>query len=163
VKRILHEKALHASTTHRFDFVNAYVGDLGKVIDMDVIRAAKISVGVDPLGGAGVHYWGPIAGHYKLDLTVVNQAVDPTFRFMTVDWDGQIRMDPSSPYAMQRLIGLKDQYTTAFGCDTDHDRHGSSHARRGCFLPMLILRWPSTISSKTGRSGQEPQQLVKLW
>jgi phosphoglucomutase len=123
---------------------------------MEVIRAAKISVGVDPLGGAGVHYWGPIAGHYKLDLTVVNQSVDPTFRFMTVDWDGQIRMDPSSPYAMQRLIGLKDQYTTAFACDTDHDRHGIVTRSAGLLPPNAYLavvisylfqnrpNWPST-------------------
>ena len=158
VKRILHEKALHASTTHRFDFLNAYIGDLGNGIDMEVIRAAKISVGVDPLGGAGVHYWGPIAGHYKLDLTVVNQAVDPTFRFMTVDWDGQIRMDPSSPYAMQRLIGLKDQYTTAFACDTDHDRHGIVTRSAGLLPPNAYLavavyylfqnrpKWPATAA-----------------
>jgi phosphoglucomutase len=139
VKRILHEKALHAATTHRFDFLNTYINDLANVVDMEVIRAARISVGVDPLGGAGVHYWGPIAGHYKLDLTVVNQAVDPTFRFMTVDWDGQIRMDPSSPYAMQRLIGLKDQYTTAFACDTDHDRHGIVTRSAGLLPPNAYL------------------------
>jgi phosphoglucomutase len=156
VKRIVHEKALHASTTHRYDFLNTYVGDLANVIDMEVIRAAKISVGVDPLGGAGVHYWGPIAGHHKLDLTVVNQAVDPTFRFMTVDWDGQIRMDPSSPYAMQRLISLKDQYTTAFACDTDHDRHGIVTRSAGLLPPNAYLavaisylfqnrpNWPTT-------------------
>jgi phosphoglucomutase len=139
VNRILHEKALRASTTHRFDFLNTYISDLAKVIDMEVIRTAKISLGVDPLGGAGVHYWGPIAGHYKLDLTVVNQAVDPTFRFMTVDWDGQIRMDPSSPYAMERLIGLKDQYTTAFACDTDHDRHGIVTRSAGLLPPNAYL------------------------
>jgi phosphoglucomutase len=156
VKRFVHEKALHAPTTHRYDFLNAYINDLANVIDMEVIRAAKISVGVDPLGGAGVHYWGPIAGHYKLDLTVVNQSVDPTFRFMTVDWDGQIRMDPSSPYAMQRLIGLKDQYTTAFACDTDHDRHGIVTRSAGLLPPNAYLavvisylfqnrpNWPST-------------------
>ena len=110
VKRIPVEKALRASTTHRHDYLTAYVSDLGNVIDMDAIRGAKISLGVDPLGGAGVHYWAPIAERYGLNLTVVNEAVDPTFRFMTVDWDGQIRMDPSSPYAMQRLIGLKDRF-----------------------------------------------------
>jgi phosphoglucomutase len=139
VTRIVHEKALHAATTHRFDFLNTYIGDLGNVIDMEIIRSARISLGVDPLGGAGVHYWGPIAGHYKLDLTVVNQTVDPTFRFMTVDWDGQIRMDPSSPYAMQRLIGLKDQYTTAFACDTDHDRHGIVTRSAGLLPPNAYL------------------------
>ena len=91
---------------------------------MDAIRAAKIRIGVDPLGGAGVHYWARIAERYRLDLTVVSDEVDPTFRFMTVDWDGRIRMDPSSPYAMQRLLALKDRFDVAFACDTDHDRHG---------------------------------------
>jgi phosphoglucomutase len=124
VKRTPFEKALRASTTHRQDFLSAYVSDLGNVIDMDAIRGAKVKLGVDPLGGAGVHYWAPIAERYGLDLTVVNEAVDPTFRFMTVDWDGQIRMDPSSPYAMQRLIDLKDRFELAFACDTDADRHG---------------------------------------
>ncbi len=134
VKRIPYEKALHASTTHRHDYLNAYVSDLGNVIDMDVIRDAKISMGVDALGGAGVHYWGPIAERYGLNLTVVDESVDPTFRFMTLDWDGQIRMDPSSPYAMQRLIGLKDRFDIAFACDTDHDRHGVV-TRSGGLLP----------------------------
>ncbi len=124
LKRIPYEKALRASTTHRHDYRNAYIADLANVLDMDAIRGAKIGMGVDPLGGAGVHYWGPIAERYGLNLTVVNDAIDPTFRFMTVDWDGKIRMDPSSPYAMQRLIGLKDRFQIAFACDTDHDRHG---------------------------------------
>ena len=124
VKRVLFEKALRATTTHRHDYLHAYVSDLGSVIDMDAIRGSKIRLGVDPLGGAGVHYWGPIAERYGLDLTIVNEAIDPTFGFMTVDWDGRIRMDPSSPYAMQRLIGLRDRFDIAFACDTDHDRHG---------------------------------------
>jgi len=106
---------------------------------MEVIRGAKISMGVDPLGGAGVHYWGPIAERYGLNLTVVNDAVDPTFRFMTVDWDGQIRMDPSSPYAMQRLIGLKDRFQIAFACDTDHDRHGIVTRSAGLMPPNHYL------------------------
>jgi len=97
LKRIPFEKALHASTTHRHDYLNAYINDPGNVIDMDAIRGAKLSMGVDPLGGAGVHYWGRIAERYGLNLTVVNETVDPTFRFMTADWDGQIRMDPSQP------------------------------------------------------------------
>ncbi len=134
VKRTSFEKALHASTTHRHNYLDAYTRDLSNVIDMDAIRGAKISLGVDPLGGAGVHYWGPIAERYGLNLTVVNEAVDPTFRFMTVDWDGQIRMDPSSPYAMQSLIGLKDRFEIAFACDTDHDRHGIV-TRSGGLLP----------------------------
>jgi phosphoglucomutase len=139
VKRISFEKALHASTTHRHDHLNAYIADLANVIDMDAIRGAKISLGVDPLGGAGVHYWAPIAERYGLNLTVVNQAVDPTFRFMTVDWDGQIRMDPSSPYAMQSLIGLKDRYRIAFACDTDHDRHGIVTRSEGLLPPNHYL------------------------
>jgi len=139
LKRIPFEKALRAPTTHRHDYLNTYIADLANVIDMDAIRGAKISMGVDPLGGAGVHYWGPIAERYGLNLTVVNQAVDPTFRFMTVDWDGQIRMDPSSPYAMQRLIGLKDRFTIAFACDTDHDRHGIVTRSAGLLPPNHYL------------------------
>jgi phosphoglucomutase len=122
VKRIPYEKALRASSTHRHDYLDTYVCDLGNVIDMDAIHDAKIHMGVDPLGGAGVHYWARIAERYGLTLTVVNEAVDPTFRFMTVDWDGRIRMDPSSKYAMGSLIDLKDRFDIA--CDPDHDRHG---------------------------------------
>ena len=139
VNRIPFEKALSASTTHRHDYLNAYITDLANVIDMDVIRDAKISLGVDPLGGAGAHYWGPIAERYGLNLTVVNEAVDPTFRFMTVDWDGQIRMDPSSPYAMQRLIDVKDRFEIAFACDTDHDRHGVVTRSAGLLPPNHYL------------------------
>jgi phosphoglucomutase len=139
LKRISFEKALRSSTTHRHDYLNTYIADLANVIDMEAIRAAKINLGVDPLGGAGVHYWEPIADRYGLNLTVVNAAVDPTFRFMTVDWDGQIRMDPSSPYAMQRLISLKDRYDIAFACDTDHDRHGIVTRRRGLLPPNHYL------------------------
>jgi phosphoglucomutase len=139
VKRLLFEKALHAATTHRHDYLNAYVNDLGNVIDMDAIRGAKISLGVDPLGGAGVHYWGPIAERYGLNLTVVNETVDPTFRFMSVDWDGRIRTDPSSPYAMQRLIALKDRFEIAFACDADHDRHGIVTRSAGLMPPNHYL------------------------
>jgi phosphoglucomutase len=134
VKRIPFEKALSAGTTHMHDYLNDYVNDLANIIEMDAIRGAKISMGVDPLGGAGVHYWEPIAKRYGLELKVVNNAVDQTFRFMTVDWDGQIRMDPSSPYAMQRLIGLKDKFDIAFACDTDHDRHGIVTRSTGLML-----------------------------
>jgi phosphoglucomutase len=139
VKRISLQKALRASTTHRYDFLNTYIDELAHVVDMDAVREAKLSLGVDPLGGAGVHYWEPIADRYKLNLTVVNQAVDPTFRFMTVDWDGQIRMDPSSPFAMQRLIDLKDQFEIAFACDTDHDRHGIVTRSAGLLPPNHYL------------------------
>ncbi|MBM3103744.1 alpha-D-glucose phosphate-specific phosphoglucomutase [Pseudomonas sp. V1] len=124
IKCIEYEQALQASTTHRHDYVSSYVADLENVIDFDVIRNANLRLGVDPLGGAGVRYWSAIAEHYKLNLQVVNTEVDPTFRFMCVDWDGQIRMDPSSPHAMQGLIGLRERFDVAFACDPDHDRHG---------------------------------------
>ena len=124
VRRVSYEEALAAPTMHRHDFLDAYTRDLASVIDFDVIRAADIALGVDPLGGAGVHYWRRIAERFRLDLTPVNETVDPTFGFMSVDWDGQIRMDPSSSYAMRSLIALKDRFRIAFACDTDHDRHG---------------------------------------
>ena len=139
VKRIALAQAKQAATTTEHDFVTAYVEDLGNVIDFDVIRAAGLHMGVDPLGGAGVHYWARIADRYKLDLTVVSEEVDATFRFMTADWDGRIRMDPSSAHAMQRLIGLKDKYDIAFACDTDHDRHGIVSASAGLMLPNHYL------------------------
>ena len=139
MKRVPYERALHASTTHRHDYLNAYINDLGNVINLEAIHGSKISLGVDPLGGAGVHYWGPIAERYRLDLTVVNEALDPTFRFMTVDWDGQIRMDPSSPFAMQRLIGIKHRYDLSFACDTDHDRHGIVTRNAGLLPPNHYL------------------------
>jgi len=167
LKRIPFEKALRAPTTHRHDYLDAYITDLANVIDMDAIRAVKISMGVDPLGGAGVHYWRPIAERYGLNLTVVNEAVDPTFRFMTVDWDGQIRMDPSSPYAMQRLIDIKDRFEIAWACDTDHDRHGIVTRSAGLLPPNHYLsvaifylfqhrpKWPKTAAvGKTVVSSQ---------
>jgi len=139
VNRISYERALKQPSTHRHDYLEAYAQDLSNVIDMDVIRGAKLSLGVDPLGGAGVHYWPRIAELYGLDLTIVNKVVDPTFRFMTADWDGQIRMDPSSPYAMKGLIGLKDKFEIAFACDTDHDRHGIVARSHGLLPPNHYL------------------------
>ena len=124
VKRMSYRTALRSSLVQEHDYLGRYVDDLKNIIDFDVIRSAGVRMAVDPLGGAGVHYWQPIAQRYGIDLTVVSEVVDTTFRFMTVDWDGKIRMDPSSQYAMQRLIGLKDRYDVAFACDTDHDRHG---------------------------------------
>jgi len=124
VRRLPFEQAMRAATTREHDFLDSYVADLGNVLDLEAIRSAGIRMGVDPLGGAGVHYWARIAERYGLNLNVVNEQVDPTFSFMTLDWDGRIRMDPSSTWAMQRLLGLKDRYDIAFGCDTDHDRHG---------------------------------------
>jgi len=139
VKRIPFQQARRASTTREHDFLNAYTGDLGDVIDFNVIRGSGIRMGVDPLGGAGVHYWARIAERNRIDLTVVSEQVDPTFRFMTLDWDGRIRMDPSSSYAMQRLIGMKDQYDIAFACDTDHDRHGIVAPQTGLIQPNHYL------------------------
>ena len=139
VRRIPFEKANRAATTHRHDFLNSYVSDLGRVLDMDAVRGANLKMGVDPLGGAEVHYWGPIAERYRLNLTVVNEVVDPTFRFMTVDWDGRIRMDPSSSYAMQSLIGLKDRFDISFACDTDADRHGIVTRKAGLLNPNHYL------------------------
>jgi phosphoglucomutase len=139
VKRMTHAQALCSTTTQRHDYLDAYVGDLGNVIDMDLIRDAKLRLAVDPLGGAGVHYWARIAERYRLDLTVVSEQVDPTFSFMTLDWDGRIRMDPSSPYAMQRLIDIKDRFDIAFACDTDHDRHGIVTSQAGLLAPNHYL------------------------
>ncbi|TAM63726.1 MAG: alpha-D-glucose phosphate-specific phosphoglucomutase, partial [Rhodanobacter sp.] len=139
VQRMPFAQARAAATTHEHDYRNHYVADLANVIDFDLIRSAGVRMGVDPLGGAGVHYWAPIAERYKLDLTVVSAVVDPQFAFMSVDWDGKIRMDPSSKYAMQRLIALKDQYDVAFACDTDHDRHGIVTRSSGLLEPNHYL------------------------
>jgi phosphoglucomutase len=139
VKRVPYQKALRASTTHRHAYLDNYVRDLANVIDLDAISGAGIRMGVDPLGGAGVHYWPAIAERYRLNLTVVNDVVDQTFRFMSVDWDGQIRMDPSSPYAMERLIELKGLYDVTFACDTDHDRFGIVCHREGLLPPNHYL------------------------
>jgi phosphoglucomutase len=139
VRRVPYERAARAATTQGHDYLDAYAGDLGAVIDFAAVRGAGLKLGVDPLGGAGVHYWAPIAERYGLDLTVVNQEVDPTFRFMTVDWDGQIRMDPSSPYAMARLVDLRGRFDVAFACDTDHDRHGIVTPSAGLLPPNNYL------------------------
>ena len=124
IVRVNYECALNAATTHRYDYLNNYVDNLDSVIDMDMLRGSRLKIGVDPLGGAGIAYWQPIADLYKLDLTIVNDSVDPTFRLMTVDWDGKIRMDCSSPYAMAGLIKLKNRFDIAFANDPDSDRHG---------------------------------------
>jgi phosphoglucomutase len=139
VQHIPFAKALSASTTHPHDYRTAYVEDLQNIIDMDAIHNSGITLGVDPLGGAGVHYWEPIAKRYGLNLKVVNDAVDPTFRFMTLDWDGKIRMDPSSSYAMQSLIAMKDNFDVSFACDTDHDRHGIVTRSTGLLPPNHYL------------------------
>jgi phosphoglucomutase len=139
VKRVLFEKALRASTTHRYDYLNKYVNDLCNVVNMDIIRDSKISIGVDPLGGAGIHYWKSIAKRYDLNLSLVNEFIDPDFRFMPVDWDGQIRMDPSSPYAMKNLVALKDKFDISIACDTDYDRHGIVTKKNGLIPPNHYL------------------------
>lgn len=139
VKRVPFKQARRAATTREHDFLDAYVSDLRNVIDFDAIRASGLHLGVDPLGGAGVHYWSPIAEKYRIDLTVISEEVDPQFAFMTVDWDGQIRMDPSSKYAMQRLIGLRGKFDVAFSCDTDHDRHGVVARSAGLMVPNHYL------------------------
>ena len=174
VRRMLYEKALRAATTHRYDFLNVYVNDLENVIDMDAIRGAQIKLGVDPLGGAGVHYWPAIAERYGLDLEVINDDVDPTFRFMTVDWDGQIRMDPSSPFVMKNLVGVKDRFDIAFACDADHDRHGIVTRSAGLlpanhYLAVAIHylfqnrpNWPSEAAvGKTVVSSQMIDRIAK--
>ena len=158
VRRIPFARAKSAATTHRHNYMNAYIDDLGAVIEFDAIRAGGLKLGVDPLGGAGVFYWDMIAERYRIPLTVVSEVVDATFRFMTVDWDGKIRMDCSSPYAMQRLIGLKDRFDVAWACDADHDRHGIVAKSVGLLNPNHYLAvaisylfthrpgWPATAA-----------------
>jgi phosphoglucomutase len=139
VSRIPYGMALKAPSTHRHDYITEYVEDLGGVVDMEAIRAARLELGADPLGGAGVAYWPRVAERYALALRVVNNSIDPTFRFMTLDWDGKIRMDCSSPDAMAGLIALKDQYDLSFACDTDHDRHGIVTRSAGLMNPNHYL------------------------
>ena len=139
VRRVAFAKALSSATTHRYDYLTSYVNDLGNVVDMEAVRESGIRLGVDPLGGAGVHYWVPIAERYGLNLKVVNDVVDPTFRFMTLDWDGRIRMDPSSPYAMRSLTAMKDRFDICVACDTDHDRHGIVTQGAGLMPPNHYL------------------------
>lgn len=139
VKRIDYEHAVRAATTHQKDYVRDYVRDLAHVVDMEAIKAAGLRIGVDPLGGAAVHYWAPIAEMYELNLTVVNPAVDPRFAFMTVDHDGKIRMDCSSPYAMASLVRLKDKFDISFGNDPDSDRHGIVTPSAGLLTPNHYL------------------------
>jgi phosphoglucomutase len=158
VARVPFERASTASTTHRHEYLDAYVRDLPSVVDLDAIRRGGVRIGVDPLGGASVAYWDAIGEKYGLDLEVVNHTVDPTFRFMTVDWDGQIRMDPSSPYAMARMVDLKDRFDVAFASDTDADRHGIVSRSAGLVTPNHYLAvaigylfsnrpdWPASVA-----------------
>ena len=137
--RMLYPHAIKSSTTHQYNYLKPYIDDLINVIDLKKISDSKLKLAVDPLGGAGIHYWEPIADQYKLDLTITEKYVDSTFRFMTVDWDGQIRMDPSSPYAMESLVKLKGKYDISFACDTDHDRHGIVTKSVGLLPPNHYL------------------------
>jgi phosphoglucomutase len=139
VVRIPYEHARKAATCHSYDYITPYVDDLGNIVDMDLIRSAGIRIGIDPLGGAAIQYWQPIIDRYKLTATVVNDAVDPNFRFMTVDWDGKIRMDCSSAYAMTKLIALQDKFDIAFANDTDADRHGIVCPSSGLIKPNEFL------------------------
>ena len=139
IKRMPLSRALKSEFVERYDYITPYVADLGNVVDMEAIRNAGVKIGIDPLGGAGVQYWQPIIDLYKLDATIVSNVVDPTFRFMTVDWDGKIRMDCSSPYAMARLIGLRDKFDVAFANDTDADRHGIVTGTGGLMNPNHYL------------------------
>ena len=139
VKRIAYDRARKSACVHRYDYIGPYVADLANVLDMEAIRSAGVKIGIDPLGGAGVRYWQPIIERYRLNATIVSDAVDPTFRFMTVDWDGKIRMDCSSPYAMARLIGMRDKFDVAFANDTDADRHGIVTRSNGLMNPNHYL------------------------
>jgi phosphoglucomutase len=139
VKRISYNRARKSACVHRFDYTDPYVADLANVVDMDAIRSSGVKIGIDPLGGAGVHYWQPIIERYGIAATIVNDAVDPTFRFMTADWDGKIRMDCSSPYAMARLIGMRSKFDVAFANDTDADRHGIVTGSKGLMNPNHYL------------------------
>ena len=139
VRRVPFDRALRAATTHLHDYITPYVHDLATVVDMGIIRSAGVRIGVDPLGGAGVHYWEPIVARYGIAATVVNDAVDPTFRFMTVDWDGRIRTDCSSPYAMVSLVTMGDRFDVAFANDADHDRHGIVTPTTGLMNPNHYL------------------------
>ena len=152
IPRVSYEQAVGAPTSHRHDYVSAYVDDLAAVIDLDVIREAGLRLGVDPLGGASLAFWTAIAERHRLDLTIVNDAVDPTFRFVPVDWDGKIRMDCSSPYAMSRLTELRDQFDIAFGNDPDADRHGIVTRSEGLLNPTTTSRraWPTCSAIATG-------------
>lgn len=139
VRRIPYERARKAACIHAYDYITPYVSDLANVIDMEAIRASGVRIGIDPLGGSAVHYWAPIIERYKIAATVVNDAVDPTFRFMTIDWDGKIRMDCSSPYAMERLVGMRAKFDIAFANDTDADRHGIVCPSSGLMNPNHYL------------------------
>ena len=158
VARVPFERAHKASTTHPHPYLHSYVSDLPSAVDLEAVRESKVHIGADPLGGASVKYWDAIGNMYSLNLEVVNHAIDPTFRFMTADWDGQIRMDPSSPYAMTRMVGLKERFDVAFASDPDADRHGIVSHSQGLLEPNHYLSvaigylfanrpaWPASVA-----------------
>lgn len=156
IRRMPYERALRASCVRRHDYLDRYAGDLPSAVDCDLLRSSSIRIGIDPLGGAGVHYWKPIAERYGWNATVLNEAVDATFRFLTVDWDGRIRMDCSSPYAMAGLIGRARQFDVAFGCDTDHDRHGIVAPSCGLLNPNHFLAVAASYLFGGARPGWSP-------
>ena len=156
VKRVSYDQARRASTTHQHDYLGTYIGDLARIIEMDVIRSARLKLGIDPLGGSGVAYWQPMAERYGLNIETVNPSVDPTFRFMPLDWDGKIRMDCSSPYAMANLIALKDRFDVAFGNDADNDRHGIVTRSAGLMNPNHYLA-VSIFYLFSNRPGWKPE------
>jgi len=139
LQRISYQRARKAACVHRYDYIGPYVADLANVIDMEAIRSSGVKIGIDPLGGAGAHFWQPIIERYGIAASIVSDTVDPTFRFMTADWDGKIRMDCSSPYAMARLIGMRDKFDVAFANDTDADRHGIVTRSNGLMNPNHYL------------------------
>lgn len=161
VKRIPYENAAKSPLVHSFDFVNHYISDLGNVIDMEIIHNSQLHFAVDPLGGAGVHYWKLIGEKYQIPLKVLSEAVDPTFMFMAVDWDGQIRMDPSSPYAMALLAAQKDNFDLIFACDTDHDRHGIVAKSTGLMNPNHYLTVAADYLFKNRPQWPQGAQLAK--
>ena len=153
VQRIPYARATRSALVKPYDYVASYVSDLSNVVDMEVIRSSSVQIGIDPLGGAAVNYWAPIIDRYRIAATVVSDVVDPTFRFMTADWDGKIRMDCSSPYAMTRLVGLKDKFDIAFANDTDADRHGIVCKSSGLMDPNYYLSAAISYLSATDRTG----------
>ncbi len=157
VRRIPIDRALRCPNVHRHDYIGPYVADLGSVIDMEAIRSSGVKIGIDPLGGASVHYWQPIIERYRLNATIVSDAIDPAFGFMTADWDGKIRMDCSSPYAMARLIGMRDTFDVAFANDTDADRHGIVTKSNGLMNPNHYLATAISylFSNRPGWSGSQ--------
>ena len=163
VQRVPYERALTAETLHKHDYISAYVGDLGNVVDMEKIRSAGVKVGIDPLGGAAVHYWPAVIEKYGIKATVVSDVVDPTFRFMTADWDGKIRMDCSSPYAMVRLLAMRDRFDVAFANDTDADRHGIVTRSSGLMNPNHYLAVAISYLFPIARDGAKTLPSARPW